>query len=134
MQMTLSDFRSKFPHLTTIDTGGGCTALYMAISGDRYILLSDDNCRVPTDASVGDDSEPHINIALYADTDGSNIGGHDADDFNFVTLSDAVMLIESWDADASWPLHPDHDPTPWCGYCGAKQPQHCHCGPIAENN
>lgn len=32
------------------------------------------------------------------------------------------------------PLHPDHDPTPWCSGCGARRKRDCHCGPIASSN
>lgn len=30
-------------------------------------------------------------------------------------------------------VHPDHDPSPWCQYCGAQRPKDCDCV-IAENN
>lgn len=36
--------------------------------------------------------------------------------------------------DESCPLHPDHDPTPWCWSCGARTPEACNCGPIADND
>jgi hypothetical protein len=33
------------------------------------------------------------------------------------------------------PIEPiDHDPTPWCQYCGARRSQDCRCGPIPEND
>jgi hypothetical protein len=36
--------------------------------------------------------------------------------------------------DQNCPNHPDYDPTPWCGGCGARKRSDCHCGPIAEND
>lgn len=36
--------------------------------------------------------------------------------------------------DQRCPLHPDHDPTPWCNGCGARTRSQCHCGPRAEND
>lgn len=30
--------------------------------------------------------------------------------------------------------HPEYDPTPWCGGCGARRKSDCHCGPLAEND
>ena len=32
------------------------------------------------------------------------------------------------------PDHPDYDPTPYCGGCGAMRESQCHCGPIAKND
>jgi hypothetical protein len=27
----------------------------------------------------------------------------------------------------------NYDPTPWCSYCGARIPEECNCGPLADN-
>jgi hypothetical protein len=34
----------------------------------------------------------------------------------------------------TYELAEEVDPTPWCTSCDAMKPQHCHCGPIVENN
>jgi hypothetical protein len=35
--------------------------------------------------------------------------------------------------DQNCPNHPDYDPTPWCGGCGARKGSDCFCGPLAQN-
>lgn len=35
--------------------------------------------------------------------------------------------------DQRCPMHPDHDPTPFCSGCGAMRKAACHCGPLADN-
>jgi hypothetical protein len=53
-----------------------------------------------------------------------------------IGASSGCHLCDDYDRehDQNCRLHPDYDPTPWCGACGARRRADCHCGPLAEND
>ena len=96
--MTLSEFRAYYPAMKTEQTGGGCTAFYLRIGAQHYVMLTADD-----DAVAPDDGSLTINLALYAATEADidmegAIGGEPAEYTDVVCFEDAAAQIDHWAA------------------------------------
>lgn len=49
-------------------------------------------------------------------------------------LATACVILGAALWDLVYGARADYDPTPWCGDCGARTAQKCHCPPRADND
>lgn len=79
-------FLIAFPHTDTdFGTGGGCTAFYVALPNNRYVLITDGDANAPTD------SDTELSFGAYEET--GDYSDPVFGDGNLISWEDAAQKI-----------------------------------------
>lgn len=68
MSTFISDLFKALPALESIDTGGGCRALYHPLDGKGHVLIT-----APSECDVPDDTHAVVDVGIY-DADSQQLG------------------------------------------------------------